>query len=93
MANNLHVSYDLYAPGQNYEEVIGAIKELGSWAKIHKSFWYVNSQYTAEQACAHVWAVMDVNDTIYVVDSTNSTAVWENLPDEVQTHVKTQWWI
>jgi hypothetical protein len=39
MANNLHVSYDLNSPGQNYEAVIERIKKLGSWAKIHYSFW------------------------------------------------------
>lgn len=91
MANNLHISYDLYAPGQNYELVIAAIKELGSWAKIHKSFWYVNSLYTATQACTHVWNVMDGNDTIYVVDATNDTASWQNLSDEVQTHIQREW--
>ena len=26
MANNLHISYDLYSPGQNYEAVIDRIK-------------------------------------------------------------------
>ena len=27
MSNNLHISYDLYVPGQNYEKVAVAIKE------------------------------------------------------------------
>jgi hypothetical protein len=91
MANNLHISYDLYAPGQNYEKVIAAIKELGSWAKIHKSYWYVNSSYTASQACSHVWAVMDANDSLYVVDASNNTAAWQNLTDEVSNFIK-DWW-
>lgn len=47
MANNLIVSYDLYSPGQDYSKVIDAIKALGSWAKVQKSVWYVNSSYTA----------------------------------------------
>lgn len=91
MANNLHVSYDLYAPGQDYEKVIAAVKELGGWAKIHKSFWYVNSTYTAAQACAHVWAVMDTNDSLYVVDASNNTAAWQNLSDEVADFIKDRW--
>jgi hypothetical protein len=61
MGNNLHISYDLNVPGQNYEAVIAKIKTLGGWAKIHKSYWYVNSVLTAKQACDAVWAVMDVN--------------------------------
>ena len=44
MANNLFVSYDLYAPGQNYEKVIEAIKSKGAWAKVQKSLWYLKTK-------------------------------------------------
>ena len=91
MANNLHISYDLYQPGQNYEAVIEAIKQLGSWAKVHQSFWYVNSEYSASQAAEHVWSVMDANDKVYVVDATNNQAAWQNLSDEVANHIVGQW--
>lgn len=79
MANNLHISYDLNNPGQNYEAVIAKIKTLGAWAKIHKSFWYVNSDYTSQQAAEAVWSVMDASDTVYVADTTNNEAHWCNL--------------
>ena len=91
MANNLIVSYDLYNPGQDYSKVIEAIQNLGSWAKIHKSVWYVNSSYTASQAADKVWAVMDRNDSLFVVDATNNSAAWQNLSDEVSNHIKDQW--
>lgn len=91
MANNLVVSYDLYNPGQDYSKVIEAIKSLGSWAKIHKSVWYVNSAYTASQATDKVWAVMDRNDSLFVVDATNNNAAWQNLSDEVSSHIRDQW--
>ncbi len=91
MANNLIVSYDLYNPGQDYSKVIEAIKALGSWAKVHKSVWYVNSSYTATQAADKVWATMDRNDSLFVVDATNNNAAWQNLSDEVSNHIKDQW--
>ncbi|MEH3105507.1 MAG: hypothetical protein PGN12_16600 [Sphingomonas phyllosphaerae] len=91
MSNNLHISYDLNAPNQNYEKVITAIKGLGGWAKIHKSFWYVNSTYTASQACAIVWAAMDSNDTVYVIDATNNAASWQNINPEVATYIRDRW--
>lgn len=91
MARNLHISYDLYNPGQNYERVIAAIKTLGNWAKIHKSYWYVNSSLTAEQARNRVWAAMDVNDSLYVVDATNNEAAWQNLPPEASKFIEDQW--
>lgn len=91
MGNNLHISYDLNSPGQDYDEVIKAIKSLGSWAKIHKSFWYVNSPKTAKEACAIVWAKCDKNDTVYVVDATNNSATWQNIPPDSSKHIRDQW--
>lgn len=91
MANNLIVSYDLYSPGQDYSKVIDAIKALGSWAKVQKSVWYVNSNFTATQAVDKVWATMDRNDSIIVIDSTNNSAAWQNLSEKVSNHLKDQW--
>ncbi|EOX4102479.1 CRISPR-associated protein Cas2 [Vibrio alginolyticus] len=91
MANNLFISYDLNSPGQNYDNVIKEIKTLGSWAKVQKSFWYVNSTLTASQAVNRVWAQMDQNDTLIVVDATNGDAAWQNLSNEVANHIKSEW--
>lgn len=91
MANNLHISYDLISPGQDYATVIAKIQTLGNWAKIHKSYWYVNSSLTAQQACSRVWSVMDRTDTLYVVDATNNVAAWQNIPKDSENYIKDQW--
>jgi hypothetical protein len=91
MANNLFISYDLFNPGQKYEEVAGAIQSLGPWAKVQKSFWYVKSNFSAEQVAAKVWAVMDGNDSLIVVDTGNSEARWYNLAPEVAELIQSQW--
>ncbi|MCG9699660.1 CRISPR-associated protein Cas2 [Vibrio natriegens] len=91
MANNLFISYDLNSPGQNYDNVIEEIKSLGSWAKVQKSFWYVNSTLTASQARARVWAKMDTNDSLIVVDASNNSASWNGLSDEVGNFIKDKW--
>lgn len=91
MANNLHISYDLNDPGQNYDRVIESIKSLGEWAKIHYSYWYVNSELSASQACDAVSAVMDHNDSLYVVDATNNHAAWKNLSDKVSNFIRDKW--
>ncbi len=91
MANNLHISYDLQSPGQNYDKVIERIKSLGGWAKIHKSFWYVDSRLTAAEACSQIWSVMDANDKIYVVDASNNNAAWRNLSDEAANYIRSRW--
>lgn len=93
MANNLHISYDLYAPGQNYEKVAEAIKSLGSttWAKIHKSYWYVNSPLNVVEATKRVWAAMDPNDSLYIVDATHNNADWRNIDAQVEALIKREW--
>ena len=91
MANNLFISYDLYAPGQNYERVIEAVKSLGNWAKVQKSFWYVNSHYSSAQARDFMWAAMDANDSVIVVDATNNAANWKNISDEVGEYIINHW--
>lgn len=91
MANNLFISYDLNTPGQDYSGLIEEIKSLGSWAKVQKSFWYVNSTLTASQAVDRVWAKMDRNDSLIVVDAKNNSAAWQGLSDEVANFIKKQW--
>lgn len=91
MANNLVISYDLNNPGQNYDRIIEAIKALGSWAKIQKSVWYVDSPLAAMQAVDHLWARMDANDSLFIVDAKTGHCAWQNLPPEVSTHIHEHW--
>ncbi|HCF4144662.1 MULTISPECIES: hypothetical protein [Pseudomonas] len=91
MANNLFISYDLSYPGQHYERVAEAIKKMGAWAKVQKSCWYVNSPYSAEYVAKQVWASMDSNDNLIVVDASNNDAYWYNLDPQVSSHLQAQW--
>lgn len=89
--HNLHISYDLNSPGQNYENLIASIKSLGDWAKIHKSYWFVKSRYSAQQAADLLWARMDGNDTLYVVDPTANNATWRNLSEAASNYIRNSW--
>jgi hypothetical protein len=91
MANNLHISYDLKEPGKNYNRVIEAVKNLGAWAKVHYSFWYVKSDYTAAQARDILVRAIDNNDSVYVVDATNNDAAWHNISPEASTFIRERW--
>lgn len=91
MANNPHVSYDLIKPDQNYAKLIERIKKLGSWAKIHYSYWYVNSPMSAAQAVDFLRPALDPDDKVYVVDATTNASAWNALPEEVAKHIKEQW--
>jgi len=34
---------------------------------------------------------MDRNDSLFIVDTTNNNAAWQNLNEKVSDHVKDQW--
>ncbi|VCU70849.1 hypothetical protein PIGHUM_02928 [Pigmentiphaga humi] len=89
MANNLFISYDLMAPGQNYPKVTAAIESLGGWLKVHYSLYYVHTNLSAQQAAEHVWKSMDRNDKLVVIDAKD--AYWFNLPDQVTTAIQQHW--
>lgn len=89
--NNLFISYDLNAPGQRYDAVAEAIKGLGNWAKVQKSFWYVKSTLSAADAVKRVWAVMDRNDSLIVVDATGKQAAWQGIDPKVAQHIIDNW--
>lgn len=91
MANNYFVSYDLIAPGQNYDRVIEAIKGTGAWAKVELSFFYVKSSMTVTELANHVWASMTENDKLIVIDTTSNSFYGYNITPEVLTHMQEYW--
>ncbi|MEG1054968.1 MAG: hypothetical protein RSF79_23365 [Janthinobacterium sp.] len=91
MANNFFVSYDLMAPGQHYERVSNAIKATGDWAKVELSFFYVKSTMTVKELADHVWASMDSNDKLMVIDATSNDFYGYNLSPEVLKHMQERW--
>lgn len=89
--NNLTISYDLYKQGQDYHAIIDAIKALGNWARLHKSVWYVKSGLSASQTIERLQRVIDSNDSVYVVDSTNNEAAWFNVAPKVADFLQQNW--
>lgn len=67
MASNIFIAYDLMSPGQNYDAVRDAIRQLGPNWQFQYSLFYVHTDHTPEQAYAHVLRVMDTNDRLAVI--------------------------
>lgn len=89
--NNLFVSYDLNSPGQDYKAAFAAIEALGSAVRIQKSFWFVKSTLTAQQAVQRLWPHFDRNDSLFVVDATNKSAAWQGLTDAPAKWIQQNW--
>jgi hypothetical protein len=91
MANNLFVSYDLNSTNRNYDGVIEEIKNLGDWAAVQKSVWYLNTSLNAQSVAEKIYSHMDSNDTLIVIDTVNNDAYWYNLSEEVAKHIQNYW--
>lgn len=90
MKNNILVTYDLNKAGQNYEALIEKIKQLGAWAKVQQSVWYLHTSYSANEVLDQLTKVTDFNDSIFVANM--SDASWIGLSAEVQQFIQEQWW-
>ncbi len=71
------VSYDLIAPGRNYEALYTALKSYSKWARINESLWAVVTTSTAPQIRDHLQQHMDANDRLFVIKS-GVAAAWRN---------------
>jgi len=91
MANNLFVTYDLIKT-KDYPAVYEAIKALGNWAKVTESNWYVNSNFSAEQAAQRVRAAMDNDDKLIVVDASNNQFYGYNMDSTVLKFMQDHWY-
>jgi len=68
------IGYDLDKPGQDYEKVWDEIKSLSSrWWHRLDSTWLVRTTLTATQVRDRVWAVMDSNDELLVINVTGDS--------------------
>ncbi|WP_411816766.1 hypothetical protein [Hyphococcus sp. DH-69] len=88
---NLTISYDLYRPGQDYSKIINAIKQLGAAVKVHKSLWYLDSNYNEAQVRDALVRVIDANDTVFVVNSTTDMAAWFGLDTTTAETIRRRW--
>lgn len=86
--NTLLVSYDLIAPGRNYEPLRGFLESHLNWAKPVQSLYLIKANKTAELLRNDLNAYLDVNDKIIVIDVTKDTAAWKGLSTELTNWIK-----
>lgn len=91
MASNLQIFVELKDPQVNLDAVSTKIKELGSWARVSISFWYVDSSYSASAARDYISEVLVPGDKLFVVNASSGQAAWHGLSDKVAAFVRDKW--
>lgn len=91
MAYNLFIAYDLYAPGQNYDAVRDAIKNLGQWHQFQMSLFYVNTPYDPRTAFDIIALTLDSNDKLAVINAEGGVvSTWDHPPIDAINAIWTQ---
>ena len=76
------ITYDLSAPGRNYDALYERIKAYGSWAHITESSWAIVTEATTAQVRDNLREVLDENDKL-LVGPLGHGAEWCRLSAEV----------
>jgi hypothetical protein len=81
------VSYDLNRPGQEYEDLIDAIKSYGTWWGGLASTWVIKTDDSAKEIRDHLKLYIDSNDELFVGQLTG-VAAWTGLTDDATKWLK-----
>lgn len=80
------ITYDLNSPGQNYNDLHNAIKDLGTWWHCLDSTWIIKSNLTVVQIRDSLSTKIDKNDSLLVVSI--STAAWKGFSTDCSDWLK-----
>ena len=75
---NYLICYDLDKPGQDYSDLISALKKLGAYRFQYSSWLLGKTEYTPMQIVDHLAQFVDGNDRLLVV-AVQNYAAWRNL--------------
>ena len=76
------ISYDLRAPGRNYQPLYDAIKSYGAWCHALESTWLVVTTENSGTVWSKLARYLDSNDGLLVTGLT-AEAAWGGLAPDV----------
>ena len=74
--NRLLISYDLMAPGQNYDDLIDYLESYAKHSHPLMSVWLIGTHKSTETVRDEIVALLDKDDKVIVVDTTGKAASW-----------------
>jgi hypothetical protein len=80
------INYDLKKPGQNYDSLHAAIKNLGAWWHYLGSTWLVDTNVIASAIWQKLEPHVDKNDSVLIIGVTKDYSGW--LPPKAWEWIK-----
>lgn len=81
------ISYDLHQPGQKYQELFQAIKDIGPWWHYLESTWLVATTSTPSAVWDAISGPLDSNDTVLILNITGDN-YQGMLPEEAWSWIR-----
>jgi hypothetical protein len=81
------ITYDLKAPGRDYEKLYEAIKASGKWSHYLESTWLVVSNETSQQLWNRLAPTIDKNDFVLIIEVRRNSFGW--LPKDAWEWINT----
>ena len=81
------ISYDLNNPGQNYDNLIEAIKKYGTYCKMNKSDWIICTNDDVTTIRNNLKKYLDSNDRLFVGQLTG-VAAWSGYQESTTEWLK-----
>ena len=81
------ITYDLRAPGRNYDALYKRIKSFGTWARITESSWAIVSDKKETAVRDYLLKALDSNDWLLV--GPLGSSAWYGLPKDVSDWLQT----
>lgn len=75
------ITYDLCAPGRNYESLYAAIKSYGTWGKLTESAWVIVSVHNSVEIRDYLLKFIDGNDRLGVFRLSQEAAWFRMMAD------------
>ena len=91
MLNNLVISFEIRDWLRQGALVVGAIEELGPFARIFGTTWYVHSDLDAEAVAARIAGVMNPADGLVVIDVSSNAVAAYNVDDRTVRFMSEHW--
>lgn len=82
------VSYDLVAPGRNYDELLDHLRSYSGYCNPLESFWLVRTSFSETEVRDKVANFLDSNDKLLVMDVSGDAAAWRGLSSDNATWIK-----
>jgi len=81
MEHSYIITYDLCAPGRNYDALYAAIKSYGTWGKLTESAWVVVSSHSSVDIRDYLLKFIDGNDRLGVFRLGQEAAWFKMMAD------------